>query len=152
MADATQGQHGVSYSGQLLRSVAGADAAFVLGEGLVADPVQPVLDAPVGAIQRQQPSRIGFCTRERGDAVHDLRRGLQCAGLAVALCAAAGDAEDLPHAGPAELLFQKVIQRNRAFERAMLAPAVALVRLSMRLAFGFTLPLLVGGKRPRFVR
>jgi hypothetical protein len=58
----------------------------------------------------------------------------------------------LPHAGPAELLFQKVIQRDRAFERAMLAPAVALVRLSVRRPSGLALPLLVGGKRPLAVR
>jgi hypothetical protein len=54
----------------------------------------------------------------------------------------------LPHAGPAESLFQKLIQRDRAFQRALFAPAVAFVGFGMRLAFGFTLPLLAGGKKP----
>jgi hypothetical protein len=50
------------------------------------------------------------------------------------------------------LLFQKLIQRGRALERAAFATTVTFVGFGMRLAFRFTLPLLVGGKRPRFLR
>ena len=56
--------------------------------------------------------------------------------------------ERLLHAPPTELLFQKMIQRNGAFQRAVLTTAMPLVGLSARLPFRFTLPLLVGGKTP----
>lgn len=63
--------------------------------------------------------------------------------------AGAGDAEDLLHTRPAELLLEEMIQRGGGLDGAMFATAVAFVPLLMKLSFGPPLPLLVGGKRPR---
>lgn len=57
----TQLDGGVPRGGEVLRAVAGANAAVVFAEGLVADVVQPVLDAPVAAVVGQELLRIGLC-------------------------------------------------------------------------------------------
>ena len=76
---------------------AGADAAAVLCEGDVAPPVQPVLDAPVGAREGHEPVGSGLV---RGQACHvagDLG-ARPAAGLARVL-----DAQDLCGAGSFEI-------------------------------------------------
>lgn len=63
--------------------------------------------------------------------------------------ARAGDAEDLLHARPAELLLQERVEFRGGLDGPMFAPAVAFVPLLMKPPFGFTLPTLAGGKTPR---
>jgi hypothetical protein len=50
------------------------------------------------------------------------------------------------------LLFEELVQRGGALQRAVFATAMPLVGLSMRLTFGPTFTLDVGGKTPRFLR
>lgn len=63
--------------------------------------------------------------------------------------ARAGDAEDLLHARPAELLLQERVEFRGGLDGPMFAPAVAFVPLLMKPAFSLPLSPLTGGKTPR---
>src|SRR3954470_18407903 len=76
---------------------AGADAASILGEGDVADGVEPVLDAPMVPGEAQQALRRGRLGRQAGDEVDDLGAGL-AGDLAPAL-----DAGHLGEARPGQI-------------------------------------------------
>ncbi len=119
--------------------------AGVFAEGLVADVMQPVLNALMAPVVGQQPRGIGLVTRQRCDAVDDLGRPFLFTRFGVARDADAGDPEDLSHARPAELLLEEGVQRGRGFDGPVLAATVACIRLGVPPSFRLTLPLLVGG-------
>jgi hypothetical protein len=104
------------------------------------------------AVEFQQTGRVGLMARQAGDAVDGLARGLAFAGGAVGPRAFAGEAIDLPDAGPAERVLQVGIQRRGAGERPFLAATMPLGAGGRRVAFGGTFTLNVGGKRPRSLR
>ena len=68
------------------RSVSGADLAEVFGEGDVADPVQPVLDAPVGPGRVGEPGWADLVMAQVGDC----GGGFRCASGVRSLAAAGG--------------------------------------------------------------
>lgn len=72
MAD--EGEGAVAQLGEGLGSIAGADAAGVLGEGAVADAEEPIFDLPVVAGKRQQAGGVHPLGRQAGDGVDDLAR------------------------------------------------------------------------------
>lgn len=74
------------------------------------------------------------------------------AGLRVRQEPLAGDAEDLPDAGPAQLLLQLGIQFRGGLDGPVFTPAVALVPLLMKPPLTPPLPALAGGKRPHLER
>ncbi len=59
------------------------------------------------------------------------------------------DAEDLPDAGPTELLLQVGVEFRGGFDGAVFASTVAFVPLLIEPSFGLALPELAGGKKPR---
>src|SRR3712207_8126505 len=67
---------GVAQGGHDLRTGAGAHAGVVFTLGHVADPVQAVLDRPVGTDPGGQQPRIGVVVAQRGDRVDRLYRRL----------------------------------------------------------------------------
>jgi hypothetical protein len=104
------------------------------------------------AVEIQQAGRAGLVARQAGDAIDGLARGLSFAGGAVGPRAFAGDAKDLPDAGPAERVLQVGVQCRGAGERPFLAATVPLGIGGRRVVFEGTFTLDVGGKRPRFLR
>src|SRR5215207_1210881 len=115
----------------------GADAASILGEGDVADVVEPVLDAPMVPGEAQQALRRGRLGRQAGDEVDDLGAGL-AGDLAPAL-----DAGHLGEARPGQIGDDLAADRD-------LAGLDAAVALLHRLGPGDIGPrLLTGGKRRR---
>src|SRR3954449_4527959 len=71
---------GVAQGGHDLGAVAGAHAGVVLTLGDVADPVEAVLDRPVGADPAGQQPWVGIAVAQRGDRVDGFHRGLGPAG------------------------------------------------------------------------
>jgi hypothetical protein len=104
------------------------------------------------AIEIQQAGRAGLVARQAGDAIDGLSRGLSFAGGAVGPRAFAGDAKDLPDAGPAERVLQVGVQCRGAGERPLLAATVPLGMCDRGVVFGTAFTLGVGGERPRLVR
>ena len=135
-----------------MRAGACTDAAAIFAERFVADVEHAVLNRPMMAVEFQQAVRVGLVTRQAGDALDGLTRGLAFAGGAVGPRAFTGDAKDLPDAGPAERVLQVGVQRRGAGERPFLAATVPLGMSGCRVAFGGTFTLDVGGKTPRLVR
>lgn len=129
-----------------------ADAAAVFAECFIADVEHAVLNRPMMAVEIQQAGRMGLMARQAGDAIDRLARGLAFAGGAVGPRAFAGDAKDLPDAGPAERVLQVGVQCRGAGERPFLAATVPLGMSGRRVAFGGTFTLGVGGKTPRSLR
>ena len=85
----------VAQSGE--RAGAGADSAAILVHGHVANIVQLVFDAPVGAREPKEPLRPGLAFGQAGDEIGDLDADL------VADAALAFDARDLGGARPGEM-------------------------------------------------
>jgi hypothetical protein len=149
---AKQAEGGVAEGGHDLRAGTCSDAAAVFAERFIADVEHAILNRPMMAVEIQQTSRVGLVARHAGDAIDGLARGLAFAGGAVGPRAFAGDAKDLPDAGPAERVLQVGVQRRGAGECPFLAAAVPLGVSGCRVAFGGTFTLDVGGKRPRCLR
>ena len=101
-----QGQGEISNRGKC--AAAGPDAAAVFVHRHVADVMQAVLDAPMGAHERQQPIGTGFDRGQAGDEVGDLGTDL------VADAALAPDARDLGRTGPVEVLDDLGADRDAA--------------------------------------
>jgi len=144
----TESDHRVPRGREDLRPVAGLNAAGIFCEGLVADPVQPVFDAPVAALIRQQLTCVSLIARQGRDAIGDFPRRLQVAGLAVTEGACPCDAKDLGDARPAELL-QEMVERCRGLQPTGLASSMSFVVALGQLSLSPPLPLLRGGKRLR---
>ena len=68
--DQTDGE--AAQPGDVLRAVAGADAAAVLVVVPIEDVVAAVFDGPVAPVDFEQTAGIGLCRRAAGDAVGDL--------------------------------------------------------------------------------
>lgn len=112
-----EGQGGVAEGGEDLGSIGGAGAALVFAAGDVANMVEAVLDAPVGARQLEKPFGPGLVARQAGDGVDDLDAFLGPDGTAP------GDAADLGDTGPAVEIFG---QAGAAFQATDFQAAVAL--------------------------
>lgn len=104
------------------------------------------------AVEIQQTGRVGLVARQAGDAIDGLVGCLAFPRGAVGPRAFAGDAKDLPDAGPAERVLQVGVQRRGAGERPFLAATMPLGVGGCRVAFGTAFTLDVGGKTPRLVR
>lgn len=64
----------VAQRGKILRRMAGANPASVLSHAHVTNIMQPVLNRPVLAAERQQPLRIRSQTGQTGNRQHDFNR------------------------------------------------------------------------------
>ena len=135
-----------------MRAGACTDAAAIFAERFVADVEHAVLNRPMMAVEFQQAVRVGLVTRQAGDAIDGLARGLAFAGGAVGPRAFTGDAKDLPDAGPAKRVLQVGVQRRGAGECPFLAATMPLGMGGRGIAFGGPFTLDVGGKRPRSLR
>lgn len=113
--------------------------------------MEAVFDPPMTAVQFEQSRGISLFASERCDPISHFRRCLDHSRLTIARGPTASDPEHLLNAGPPELL-EELIQRDRAFQRALFAATMAFIPGGMDLAFRLPLTLAVGGKRPRFPR
>lgn len=144
VVQSTEGDGRVPERRHLLRAMAGANLAVVFLKGHIADPMQPILDAPVAAHQRRQLCRVSAGAGQRGDAVDRLARRCPDASLGVARGTFAHEAKGLLNGGPAQR-GQMLIEGRRGDDGPSLATAVALVALGVRRPFSSPLPLLSGG-------
>lgn len=112
------GEGDIAKCGECLGSVVGAGSAGVFMESDVAYIVQFVFDAPMAAVQFQEPFGSGFLAAQAGDGMDNLNAFLAFAD------AAPGDAADLGETGPLVEIFG---QAGAAFEPAPFEPAVSLV-------------------------
>lgn len=88
---------GVAASGEILGTVAELDAAVVLAERDVPHPVEFVLDVPMLAPERKQPTGISSLGSKAGDSVLDFD------GFLAIAARGALQAADLCQAGPVEM-------------------------------------------------
>ena len=129
-SQAQQSDDQVAQGGHHLSRSALADSAAVLVEGHVADPVQPVFDAPVPAVELQKLRGRRDVGRHARDAVGDLATLLR----PVQVADDPFDAEDLPDVWEIDVAVQ-ILTRP---DPPPLQPPVALIdRLRLR---GETLP------------
>ena len=130
----------------------GVDEVGRISEGFVANVEYAVLDAPVCPIEIEQSRRVGLIARQVRDAVGHFSRFAEFARCPIMPGAFTSDAVHLTNAGPTEVLLYKVVERRRARQRPSFEATMTFVVGCCGLAFGTTLPLSVGGKRPRFLR
>ncbi len=112
------GEGGIANCGECLGSVVGTGPASVFMESDVADIVQFVFDAPMAAVQFQEPFCSCFLAAQAGDGMDHLNAFLALAD------ATPGDTADLGETGP---LVEILGQAGAAFEPAKFEPAVSLV-------------------------
>lgn len=113
--------------------------------------MEPVFDPPMTAVQFEQSRRISLFASERCDPISHFRRCLDHSSLTIARGPTASDTERLLDAGPPELL-EELVQRDRAFQRALFAATMSFIPGGMDLAFRLPFTPAVGGKMPRFLR
>ena len=114
-----QGDGEVAQTGHHGRAVRGADARAVLIEGDVAHVMGAVLDAPMPAVEGEEPGRVGLCGGQAGDGKDGflaLPAGFELDDLAL-------DAADLCDMGEVDV----VIECRAGEQAALLQAPVALI-------------------------
>jgi len=116
---AGEGDGEVAQAGHDRRPVADADARAILVEGHVTHVVGAVLDAPVAAVEAQQPVRVGLLGWQAGHGEDDL----VALGAGLELGDGALDAADLGDMGKGHI----VVQGGGGEQAALLQTSVALI-------------------------
>ena len=114
-----QGDGEVAQTRHRGRAVAGADARAVLIEGDVAHVMGAVLDAPMPAVEGEEPGRVGLCGGQAGDG----KDGFLAVPAGFELDDLALDAADLCDMGEVDV----VIERRAGAQAALLQASVALI-------------------------
>jgi len=136
-----QADGGVAERRQVVWSVAMLDLALVFAEGHVAHPMV-AFQAPMGSPAAQQQGRIAKATREAGDGVLQLDRGLALAD------GRAFQAADLSQTRPVQMFGQA----SAGLKMPLLPPPMPLVRSAGFRQRLLSLLLGSGGKIPAEIR